>query len=246
VTGNRRIESRIQWAHGRRGAEVAEQKQDGGPAQEAASGKRGGPLKAVAVERLPKHLQDLVVEGLQKGWTVEGVVKAVNSEAEGFRVAAWGVENFFWSSPRLWRERILFKKGYVDEMKTAITKPGSPEALLLDATLMTGLTDLYEKTRRIRTKDVATVSLQKETLDARKQLVALKVKRAQKEEELMTLRLEQIRRRNELLREQVSQLRMLVRQDKTQLEPELIHQIERIYGLAYLPDIPVAKSSDED
>ncbi len=202
------------------------------------------PVKPVAVEGLPERLRELVVKGLKEGWSVEGVAEAVASEGEGFSVTPAGVENFFWSSPRLWADRILWKKGQVEQMKQALEKPGSPEALLMDSMLMSGLTDLYQQSRRIRAKDVATVSLQRELLRAREELVALKVKRQQKEELLMDARVEQIRRRNDLMREQLKQLRKLAASEAGRVGPELLRQIEQIYGLAYLPDIP-AESVNE-
>lgn len=213
-------------------------------AEKRPGGEKGEGAKTVAVERLPEHLQKLVRRGLEEGWTVEGVAEAVANESAEYRVTAAGVENYFWSNPQLLAARVAWKKQRVEELKGAIEKPGSAEALLLDAVLMGGLTDLYQHTRRIRPKDAATASLQRETLEARQELLKLKARRARREEELMVARVEHIARRNELLKEQISQLRRWATADRTRVEPEVMRQIEQIYGLAALPEIPEEKDGE--
>ncbi len=220
---------------------MVKESQSNGAEREAAE---TGP-RTVPVERLPEALQNLVIKGLREGWTVEGVAEAVNSESSEYRVTPLAVENFFWSDARLWAERVVWKKKRVEEWRRSLGQAGSAEALLVDSLLMAGLTDLYQHPRRLRPKDAADAALRRETLRAREALLKVKTEREQLEKRLVTARVEHIQRQNELLTEQIRQLRQLAARDRTRLEPEVWRQIEHIYGLTLLPEIPKEESQSE-
>ncbi len=193
----------------------------------------------MSVERLSENLRALVEKTLLEGGTLEDAAERV-AEAGGPEILPDAVARFFNSRADLQVGRVMGMMAAVDEIKAGATDPTSVEARMVDAAIMQGLQRVERKTARLSAAQAVNARVQRENFRLRQDLLKLRVQKQQKEELLMTRRADHEIERTRLLRVQIRQLVKLMETDKKDLKPALIDKIHEVYGLAEMPEVPVA------
>ena len=206
-------------------AEIAE------PDQEAPK-----PKACFDVSELTKDLQTLVRKWLVEGATFEDVVERV-AEPGKATITQRAVEHYFRSTPQIQAARVAHQIRVADKLGKALRDPKSAEAKLAQTVLVMGLSGLNRGGETFRVKHA--MQVMKEQKDERFKEADSQRKEAKlgMEEQESQIRMQSLQTKLDVATFQLDRLKQSIERqgkDKT-LGPEIIQQINEIYGIVTAP-----------
>ena len=199
--------------------------------------KTGGTSVVNDVHGLDENGQKLVYKMLSEGWTFEDVVETFEKR-EGVGITLTAIQNYFQAHRDIQakRARYLVKSGEA-LLATLGKDPRSAEARLARAAFLTGYLKLRREGSVITPKEAEQVRVVRENLSLKRRLLTV-----QKQKALQALKFSEAKTRfivlaQEKLKEEISKLQQEAkkRHPGEPMGPEMLQQIQQLYGLACQP-----------
>jgi hypothetical protein len=203
------------------------------------------PVKPVRGELTPDQrrvARKLLIDGA----TIEDVVLTL--AAQGYRVPAHAVENFFRSDPNLPAQRVQHMLDVTRTIRQGSEKGAPEEVQLADAVIATGLMRLHQATAQLDVNDALRRRLEHENLTYRRHILRLKQRNQCKMGKLITAKTRLLTAQHQKVCQEFEQtIEKLKRATQGELSgPELAARIEEIYGLVKAPVFPAGPQPIED
>ncbi len=188
------------------------------------------------VSELPVESQELVKQLLIEGATFEDVVEAVNERGTE-DVSLQAVEHFFRSDPGLQQQRIQWTINTLKSLKQAAGNPGSLEADLLDAIILTGLMRVTRQGANFDLRHALLEKLRRDNLHLERQVFNLKAQMSVQEKSYMEARTRAALAKAELIQVQLQKLLQALQgmQKTKKIDAQTLEKIREIYGLIKAP-----------
>lgn len=186
-----------------------------------------------SVDQLTAEQQKALRQMLVDGATFEDAEDAVN-EMEEPQITARAVERYYRSDLGLQQDRIRHQIETARKLRQALADSNSDHGDLAEAVLITGLMGLNRGGRASGAQHAFRVRGQKENTDLKKEAFRLRLKRFALDRKILKARLETEVTKRELLTRKLDELRAAVEHEGSdrQLSPDILRQIQEIYGLA--------------
>jgi len=226
---------------------VEKKRQSGCEGGEAAPASRAGKKTPAAGRRasavndagqLPANMRELAERMLVEGATFEDVQDSLNER--GVPVTLQAVQNLYRSNLELQKRRIQFQVERAQALKEALANPGSVDAELAYAAMLTGLQRLERKDGGLTLRDAIRGTLERRNIQLRRKLLNMQIEREIEERKFRRTRLHAEIAKLQLTRIKLAQLQEELKRQKggATLGPAAMEKIQEIYGLLQIPVVP--------
>jgi hypothetical protein len=217
--------------------------EDGEAAPASRAGKKTPAVKrrAAAVNdagQLPADMRELAERMLVEGATFEDVQDSLNER--GVSVTLQAVQNLYRGNLELQKRRIQFQVERAQALKEALANPGSVDAELAYAAMLTGLQRLERKDGGLTLRDAIRGTLERRNIQLRRKLLNMQIEREIEERKFRRTRLHAEIAKLQLTRTKLAQLQEELKRQKggATLGPAAMEKIQEIYGLLQIPVVP--------
>src|SRR5579875_2546148 len=226
---------------------VEKKRQSGCEGGEAAPASRAGKKTPAAGRRasavndagqLPANMRELAERMLVEGATFEDVQDSLNER--GVPVTLQAVQNLYRSNLELQKRRIQFQVERAQALKEALANPGSVDAELAYAAMLTGLQRLERKDGGLTLRDAIRSTLERRNIQLRRKLLNMQIEREMEERRFRKTRLHAEIAKLHLTRTKLAQLQEELKRQKggATLGRTAMEKIQEIYGLLQIPVVP--------
>lgn len=187
-------------------------------------------------EQLDEELQKLVRQMLIEGATFEDAAEAVKAAGVA-KFPQRAIETYFRSNLALQEARIAHQVKAAKALKAALQKPGSSQAKLAEAVLITGLMGMSRKDSSVRLHHALRIREQEANLKLKKKALVLRTEKLEMDKRVLAARLTAEESKQELVRARLAHLQQALEKsgEDHALGPEVMRQIQEIYGIVSVP-----------
>ncbi|MGH9468940.1 MAG: phage protein Gp27 family protein [Terriglobia bacterium] len=201
------------------------------PGDEEAGDQQAKTCKSV--EQLPDEQRQTLRQMLVEGATIEDAEEAVR-EMGGPQISARAIERYYRRDLTLQQDRIRHQLETARKLREALADSNSDHGDLAEAVLITGLMGVNRGSVSARAHQAFRIKGQQENVVLKQEAFRLQIKKFALDRKILEARLKTEVTKRELLASKLEQLQSAVEREGREhtIGPEIMRQIQEIYGLA--------------